>query len=125
MSSGSMTSFSNAPQASNDTWTYSEDVVQGILILDVMANDLGGMAKQLYSLDNGVSASTATKIYAPADLLTRDTTFSTDAAALGQIGGIQPTPDTSQYGARIWISSDGKVHYNKADIDAKIQALPA
>ena len=38
-----------------------------------MANDLGGNAKMLWSLDNGTSASTATKVYAPVDLLIQDT----------------------------------------------------
>ncbi|TIW71635.1 MAG: hypothetical protein E5V58_18520, partial [Mesorhizobium sp.] len=76
---GTTTSFSNTPQAKDDTFLYSEDA-GGVLILNVLANDLGGAAKTLYSIDDNVSATTATKTYAPADLLTRDTTFSTDGA---------------------------------------------
>jgi hypothetical protein len=90
-SGGTATSFSNTPQAVDDTFRYVEDGTQTILVLDVMANDLGGNAKQLYALDNGISAGTATKTYAPADLLVRDTAV-TDAAALGTV---QWTGDTS------------------------------
>jgi VCBS repeat-containing protein len=90
------------------------------LILNVLANDLGGAAKQLYSIDNADSPTTATKIYAPADLLARDVTFSSDSAALA---ALPATANTSLLGARIWISADGTIHYNKADIDAQVQAL--
>ena len=73
---GTVTSFSNAPQASGDLFNLTEDtaVVVGstgactIISLDVMANDSGGAAKSLYSIDDGESASTATKTYAPIDL---------------------------------------------------------
>ncbi|WP_164919968.1 VCBS domain-containing protein [Mesorhizobium ciceri] len=37
-----------------------------------MANDLGGNAKSLFSVDDGISASTATKQYAPIDLTNQD-----------------------------------------------------
>ena len=68
---GSTTSFSNAPQASNDTYQYSEDYIlnNDVLILNVMANNSGGAAKSLFSIDDGTSVSTSTKVYAPADLL--------------------------------------------------------
>ncbi|WP_292442532.1 VCBS domain-containing protein [Mesorhizobium sp.] len=75
---GTTTSFSNTPQATNDVFNYTEDNVvivsalQSIILLDVMANDLGGAAKTLYSVDDGTSASTATKQYAPIDLTTQD-----------------------------------------------------
>ncbi len=52
-----LTSFSNTPQAKADTWAYSEasiDTLNGVLTLDVMYNDLGGSAKTLYSVDDGV-----------------------------------------------------------------------
>src|SRR5689334_21925230 len=89
---GTTTSYSNAPQAQDDVLTktatgslITEDSTT--IYLDVMANDLGGNAKSLWSLDDGTSASTATKIYAPADLLTQDTGrvegMSTDYSAFG------------------------------------------
>ncbi|PZV33107.1 VCBS domain-containing protein [Mesorhizobium kowhaii] len=113
---GTTTSFSNTPQAGDDLFLFSEDAT-GVLILNVMANDQGGAAKLLYSIDDGTSASTSTKIAAPTDLLARDATYSTNS--LGLVG----TTDTSALGARIWIGTDGAIHYNKVDIDAQVQAL--
>ena len=62
---GSTTSFSNTPQATNDTFTtaltaagalitLTEDNIQPVFF-DVMANDLGGNAKTLYSVDDGIN----------------------------------------------------------------------
>src|SRR4051812_46244388 len=95
---GTTASFSNTPQAKDDTWTYSEDSAN-ILILKVLANDLGGAAKSLYSLDDSHSASTATKTYAPADLLVKDTVYSSEPLP-------GPSTDHSLMGARIWIGTD-------------------
>nr|WP_256593482.1 VCBS domain-containing protein [Pseudomonas sp. 09C 129] len=83
-----------------------------------MSNDLGGNAKTLWSLDNATSLSTATKVYAPADLLVQDT------------GRVEATSsDTSFNGAKIWITSDGKVGYDAATLStafkAQLQALAA
>ncbi|MBZ9710313.1 VCBS domain-containing protein, partial [Mesorhizobium sp. ESP7-2] len=116
---GTTASFSNTPQAQDDVFTFPEDG-NGVLVLNVMANDLGGAAKQLYSIDNAVSASTTTRTPAPTDLLIRDATYTSDSAALAVP---MATADTSLLGARIWISSDGTIHYNRSDIDAQIQAL--
>ena len=74
---GTTTSFSNTPQAQDDILNYTEEsVVRGSLstsiILDVMQNDLGGNAKTLFSIDDGSSASTATKQPAPIDLASAD-----------------------------------------------------
>ncbi|KRQ08298.1 beta strand repeat-containing protein [Bradyrhizobium manausense] len=113
---GSTVSFGNTPQANNDIFSFTEDAAN-ILVLNVMANDLGGAAKTLFSLDDGTSASASTKSYAPADLLVKDVTYSNDAA------GAAGTSDHSALGARIWIESDGTVHYDKGDINAKLQAL--
>ena len=61
----STVSFSNTPQATGDSFLYENLVQDGLdyICLDVMANDLGGKAKTLYSLDDGVTAdgSTATR----------------------------------------------------------------
>ncbi|TKB14086.1 MAG: hypothetical protein E5V75_19980 [Mesorhizobium sp.] len=75
---GTTTSFSNTPQAQGDVFNYSEDTAvvvsgsQSIILLDVLANDLGGNAKTLYSIDDGTSATTSTKQPAPLDLTTQD-----------------------------------------------------
>lgn len=113
---GTTTSFSNTPQAQDDLLSktasgavITEDTT--LFIVDVMANDLGGNAKVLWSLDDGASASTATKIYAPADLLAQDTarveSMSTDYSAKG---------------AHIWITADGKVGYDTASFSAAVKA---
>ena len=109
-SGGTTTSFSNTPQATDDTFTQSEDLM-GVVLLSVLANDLGGNAKVLWSLDDGTSVSTATKIYAPADLLTQDTAR-VEACST----------DYSASGAHIWITSDGKVGYDAATLSAAFKA---
>ncbi|MGX5844400.1 VCBS domain-containing protein, partial [Mesorhizobium sp. ArgA1] len=89
---GTTTSFSNTPQAKDDVFNYTEDNVvivsasQSIILLDVMANDLGGNAKTLYSVDDGTSDSTSTKQYAPIDLTTQDVQ-ATGISAWECIGG--------------------------------------
>nr|WP_217346620.1 Ig-like domain-containing protein [Noviherbaspirillum sp. L7-7A]MBV0881088.1 tandem-95 repeat protein [Noviherbaspirillum sp. L7-7A] len=95
-------SFSNTPQATADQFTFIEDQ-KVIFTLDVMANDLGGNAKTLYSLDNGDLQG---------DLLTKDTV----------IGAL--STERSAGGATIWIE-DGKVAYDTTLIQDKIQALGA
>jgi hypothetical protein len=55
------TSFMNTPQAGDDyfyavTTGLTEDSL-GITFLAVMANDLGGNAKTLYSIDDGTNSS--------------------------------------------------------------------
>ncbi|WP_027574894.1 VCBS domain-containing protein, partial [Bradyrhizobium sp. WSM1743] len=113
---GSTVSFGTTPQANTDIYSFTEDA-SNILILNVLANDLGGAAKTLFSLDDGTSTSASTKSYAPADLLVKDVAYSSDAA------GAAGTSDHSALGARIWIESDGTVHYDKGDINAQLQAL--
>ncbi|KAA5844142.1 type I secretion C-terminal target domain-containing protein [Pseudomonas chlororaphis] len=126
-SGGTATSFSNTPQAQDDIFTtgvigtssatITEDLL-GVVYLDVMSNDLGGNAKTLWSLDNATSLSTATKVYAPADLLVQDTSRVESTSS-----------DTSFNGAKIWITSDGKVGYDAATLStafkAQLQALAA
>nr|WP_124372988.1 VCBS domain-containing protein [Pseudomonas chlororaphis] len=126
-SGGTTTSFSNTPQAKDDIFTtgvigtssaaITEDLL-GVVYLDVMSNDLGGNAKTLWSLDNATSLSTATKVYAPADLLVQDTSRAEATSS-----------DTSFNGAKIWITSDGKVGYDAATLStafkAQLQALAA
>ncbi|MBV7550346.1 VCBS domain-containing protein [Pseudomonas sp. PDM26] len=114
-SGGTVTSFSNTPQAKDDIYSTTENLL-GVVYWDVMSNDLGGNAKTLWSLDNADSLSTVTKVYAPADLLIQD-------AARAEA----TSSDTSLNGARIWITSDGKVGYDAATFSdafkAQLQAL--
>src|SRR5689334_9880977 len=97
---GTTTSFTNTPQAQDDLFAstvtgLTEDSF-GIVLLSVMGNDLGGNAKTLWSVDNGVNNNGAMSGYIAADLLTQDT------------GRIESTSsDTSFNGAKIWITSDG------------------
>ena len=60
---GSTTSFTNTPQAVDDSYTLWEDCLKSdstlynaatnTILLDVMANDKGGTAKSLFSVDDG------------------------------------------------------------------------
>ena len=72
-----------------------------------MRNDLGGAAKSLWSVDNGVNNSGAMNGYIAADLLTQDTAR-TEALS----------SDTSLNGARIWITADGKIGYDASTLTA-------
>src|SRR5690349_3842516 len=72
-----------------------------------MANDLGGNAKTLYSIDDGTTSSGT---IAPTDLLIKDS-----------IGG---NSDVSAKGARISITADGKVSYDLSTV-AEFQKLAA
>src|SRR5215216_3540488 len=57
---GSTTSFTNTPQAVDDTYSWTEDQLSAsellagnVITLDVMVNDLGGNAQALFSIDDG------------------------------------------------------------------------
>jgi len=109
------TSFLNTPQAGDDFFTsattgLTEDSLC-ITYLAVMANDLGGAAKSLYSLDNGTNS---IGVLSPTDLLTQDT-VRTEAL----------TADTSAQGAKIWITTDGKVGYDASALKTQLQHLSA
>ncbi|AOE87663.1 cadherin-like domain-containing protein [Pseudomonas sp. TCU-HL1] len=97
----STVAFSNTPQANGDSFLYENLVRDGLdyICLDVMANDLGGKAKTLYSLDDGVTAdgSAATRTQIQADLLAHDQNC------------------YSAYGAHIWIGQD--------TLDGKVKVL--
>ncbi|RWP86641.1 MAG: adhesin, partial [Mesorhizobium sp.] len=114
---GTTTSLSNTPQAQDDLFTYSEDAT-GVLTLNVMSNDLGGNAKTIWSVDNGINTSGAMSGYVAGDLLTQDS---------GRTEGI--STDTSFNGAKIWITSDGRVGYDAATLSAafktQLQSLNA
>ena len=75
---GSTTSFTNTPQAKDDNYLFLEDVLRTTRhsttlpprssLLDVMANDLGGNAKSLFSVEDG----DGNPITADFDLLAKD-----------------------------------------------------
>jgi VCBS repeat-containing protein len=99
-------SFSNTPQANADVFTaaltrLTEDNLAPV-ILDVMANDLGGNAKSLYSLDDGVNSGGPN-----GDLLVQD------AAGAANL---------SAHGATIKITMDGKISYDATTLDASFKS---
>src|ERR1700756_2642205 len=108
ISNGTAVSISNTPQANNDLFTSTQtglsDSSLGVVYLNVMANDQGGAAKTLYSLDSGTEATVSLEQKA---LLTQDTAR---AEAISS--------DYSAHGAHIWITADGKVGYDASHLDA-------
>ena len=118
-SGGSTSSFTNTPQAKDDLFLSSltkltEDNLK-IVYLDVMANDLGGNAKTLFSIDNGLTGGSATT---QSDLYTKDIARTESLST-----------DTSLNGAKIWITADGKVGYDASTLSvgfrAQLDALQA
>ena len=108
---GNSTSFGNTPQAQDDLFTstqtgLTEDLLK-IVYLAVMANDLGGNAKTLFSIDNGIS----TGGLSPTDLMTQDT-----------VRAEATSTDYSLNGAHIWVTSDGKVGYDATTLSAAFKA---
>src|SRR5436305_14525283 len=91
-SKGFAVSFSNTPQAKDDVFNFDQSVQGNIETLDVMANDAGGNAKSLYSLDDGINSTGAT-----GDLLQQD--------AVGAV-------NYSRLGAKVSITADGKIAYD-------------
>jgi len=81
-----MTSFGNTPQAKDDVLSgMTESALEAsfFFMLDVMANDLGGTAKTLYSVDDGT---TATGAAAPSTAIMQDLA-SQDVANDGLLDG--------------------------------------
>lgn len=100
----SKVSFFKTPQAGDDEYYWTEDTLQQDtavyinsthLMLDVMANDLGGNAKKLYSIDDGNG-----NTIDPTDLLNAD-------ALVGGISAWEPTADGNR--ARI---NNGKIEFD-------------
>src|SRR6266481_360436 len=83
------TSFINTPQAGDDIYGWTEDqlLTSGLLTgsvvkLDVLANDLGGSAKRLWSIDDG-NGNTSSVDY---DLLSSDMQGVWESAASNNLG---------------------------------------
>ena len=105
----STTSFSNTPQAKNDTFIFVEDsllVQTGALYLDVMANDLGGKAKSLFSIDDGNGGSNN-----PTDLMIKDSL----------VNGVSAWEATA--GGNLVRINNGKVEFNFSNSLASLGAL--
>lgn len=96
------TSAYNTPQAQDDIYSVTEAQAEAafnlILWLDVMANDLGGKSKTLWSIDNADDL---------ADLFQKDAQISFESSALG---------------AMIYIK-DGKVAYDLTPIADLVDSL--
>src|SRR6266567_6180387 len=120
---GTTVVFSNSGTAQGDTFSsastgLTEDHLT-VAYLDVMANDGGGKNTVLWSVDNGSSANTIQGgISMPTDLLAQDS-VRTEALST----------DTSNNGAKIWITAEGKVGYDATTLSstfkAQLQALNA
>ena len=111
---GTEQSFRNTPQAKDDlfgTGSGRIDYQDSVYFLDVMDNDLAGNAKWLWSVDDGVNDSGAMEGYEAGDLLTQD-----EAGVSGL------AENTSQFGADIWITTDGKIAYDAASISGQAAA---
>lgn len=108
---GTETSFTNTPQAKDDYLGTLQsgqlNYINTVYVLDVMQNDLGGNAKSLWSVDDGINNSGAMSGYIAGDLLTQDAPGVTGVAA-----------NRSLYGAALHITSDGRVAYDTSTIDA-------
>src|SRR6266404_5121764 len=110
--SGIATSFLNTPQAQADLFLSADTGLTedstSIILLAVMANDLGGAAKTLYSVDNGTNS---LGVASPTDLLIQDTLRVETTSG-----------DHSLNGANIWITTDGKVGYDASTLSATFRA---
>jgi VCBS repeat-containing protein len=95
---GLTVSYLNTPQAVDDTFTISAADLT-VKQFDVMANDSGGKAKTLYSLDGGEVSS---------DLLVRDTAKGSELSAKG---------------ATIWMTTDGKLAYDASALAEQLGRL--
>src|SRR5690349_9816033 len=80
----STTAFTKTPQATDDSFTFYENSLSGSypITLDVMANDLGGNAKALWSIDDGNGNVSAVDN----DLLTQDKTYTWEALSANNVG---------------------------------------
>ncbi|MES2493407.1 MAG: VCBS domain-containing protein, partial [Pseudomonadota bacterium] len=118
------TSMFNTPQAVDDSYTLSEDAVVngsgsgsgwtysgGILTMDVMANDLGGSAKQLWSVTDQENSGPITyNSVELADLVSQDA---------------NGTWESANPGAQVRLQ-DGKLQYQMSDaLRATIDKLGA
>jgi VCBS repeat-containing protein len=96
---GTTVSITNTPQAKDDTAIAGED---RILVIDVMANDLGGNGKSLYSLNQtnplAVATSGLSRLGATVTMVNGQVTYdSTGAGALQSLALGETASDTFSY----------------------------
>jgi VCBS repeat-containing protein len=106
---GIKVSFNNTPQAADDLFTAGQTLLTednfaslGLVLLNVMANDSGGNAKSLYSVDDGINSAGPS-----GDLLVQD--------AIG-------VANYSLHGATIKITAGGQISYDAGTLDAGFAA---
>ena len=118
------TSMFNTPQAKDDVG-YVTEGLGSISYFDVLINDLGGSAKQLWAIAAGSESQVAvnngdavvtTGEAMWSDLITRDAQGVVSASTLTSYS------DTTALGARIAIV-DGKIAYDTSIISARIDSL--
>ena len=108
-SGGTTTSFFNTPQATDNCYTADEDCVY---YFDVMADDLGGNAKVLWSIDgNNLYGTTTTSADG-----TTTTTSNVDTVIDLTVKDVAGAIEKSALGASISIV-DGKVKYDARALD--------
>lgn len=109
---GTETSFKNTPQAKDDlvnSVSFGDlDYDDLVYTLDILANDLGGNGKSLWSVDDGNNDSGAMDGYVAGDLLTQDF-----AGAI----------ESSQSGATIGVTADGQVTFDATGIENTLVTL--
>ncbi|CAE7874887.1 unnamed protein product [Symbiodinium microadriaticum] len=111
---GTETSFKNTPQAKDDAISNvsfgSLDYGSLVFSLDILANDLGGKGKSLWSVDDGVNDSGAMDGYVAGDLLEQDFVGSGESSGTG---------------AQLSLTSDGQIEYDASGIETDIVTLAA
>ena len=115
---GTVTSFSNTTQAKDDKVSAvhssmasvaasSRRFRAGIVYLDVMANDPAAMPRHLWSLDDRDQLIYLHQALCPHRIFLPRTRPDTSRSA-----------DTSYFGAKIWITSEGKGGYDASTLSA-------
>jgi VCBS repeat-containing protein len=111
---GTEISFTKTPQAKDDVFGKSSSgilqYVDNTYLLNVMSNDLGGNAKKLWSIDDGINQSGAMSGDKAGDLLTQDA-----------INVVSPS-NVSRFGASLTITADGRIAYDTSTISGKAAA---
>src|SRR6478735_690643 len=118
---GSATSFTNTPQAKDDNYAFLEDnlrnsaslynLATNTISLDVMANDLGGNAKSLFSVEDG----DGNALTADFDLLVKDVDASGASSWESTLGGNWVRINTGKIEYRIADSSGIPGHGRSVD----------
>jgi VCBS repeat-containing protein len=116
--SGSTVVFSNSTAAADLTASGTEDGSLAFTF-DVLAASGGGAKTTIYSVDDGSVddpfSGTLSKNFADydTDLLNKD----------APVSGASSATETTDLGAKFWIGTDNKVHYDASALQAQINAL--